>query len=152
MSSFNRNMRFMRLKMGLSQNGMAEDLGEKRGKLAAYEIKAQAKPDFHKKIVVKYDIDLGRFLTVDMDNDNYSTFFSTNDQSNQVSEPRGDYFKKSDIFDLLAKIKNCNDREERSMLIDSVISIYGKTLEENGGLKSEITQLQRDLLEVVRKQ
>lgn len=142
-------MRFLAEKEDLSQQKMADILGIKRGRIAGLFYETQPKEDIQLLLVEKFDIDRGKFLTIEMNHDNYSSFFTTS-QSGIVEEPRVGY-RKSDVFSLLSELKEADSKEELSRIVDQIVSIYGKVLEENGLLREEITQLQRDLLDLVRK-
>lgn len=141
MGVFNRNMRFMRLKMGLSQEKFAQTLGVKRGRLAPYEEKSSGDPDFYKIIVDKHNIDLHKFLIDEMNDDNFLSFFTTKEEIQKVEEERGQYFDKSKIIDLIQQIKNENDTDTRNHLSDIAVSLVAKLMEENNQLRKEILDL-----------
>ena len=136
--------------MGISQDELAMQLGVTRGKIASYEGVSSGKPEFHTLLVDKFDIDLGKFLQNEMNIDNYQSFFISAIQNSVMNESHGEYFRQVDIFDLLTRIKHSTDQEEKSNLIDQATRIYGEILQENGGLKTEIVQLHRDLLKLAR--
>ncbi|MEQ9402905.1 MAG: helix-turn-helix transcriptional regulator [Cyclobacteriaceae bacterium] len=140
MSIFNHNLRFLCEKTGLSQQKLADLLDVKRGKVAGYFYETQAKPDFHQKLINHFHIDLGKFLTLEMDDMNYESFFSPEIESTLVSEPSGNYQKKIDAISLLLKIKHEPDPEIRSRLLDEVIGAYGQLISENMELKDKLME------------
>lgn len=123
--------------MGLSQQKLADLLDVGRGKVAGYFYETQAKPDFHDKLREKFHLDLGKFLTIQMNDFNYNSFFDNYDQGDLVSEPKSTY-SKSDIINLLLKAKKSSSTEERNQLIDEAIVLYGKIMDENSQLKDEL--------------
>lgn len=142
-------MRFLLKKLDLSQQKFADRLGEKRGRIAAYLEKANAPDEFKSKLSEEFDIDLGKFLMIVMNDDNYLSFMTTN--TDLVSEPSATYAKKADAIELIMKVKEESDPEERDRLIDKCVKVIAKMMEENGFLKDEINQLQKDLLAIARK-
>lgn len=140
--------------MGLSQQRLADLMGIKRGKIAGYFYETQAKPNFYEQLGEVLDVDMGKFLTVTMTDENYSSFFSKSDTSEIPSgfaEGTGDYNKKSTVFDLLLKAKSATDPQIRSQLLDTIIRLYGKVLDENSELKDENGRLKDELLELSRR-
>lgn len=108
-----------------------------------------------------FDIDLDRFLTVVMTNENYQFFIKSNNlqkttyninkTTNVVNEESPEYtVSKSDIVDNLIKLKYTDDREEKYLIIDKIINSYAKVLEENSLLKSEINKYQSFLIEKIK--
>lgn len=143
MSVFNDNIRFLRKKLRFSQQRLADDLGEKRGKIAAYEDNTDARPEFYKKIADHYQIDLHRFLTIKMTEETYSSFFKTSTEGSFFSEPRGEYASKSEIINRIQELKKENDQDIRSNLSDEITSMVVRLIEENGMLRKEILELHK---------
>jgi|GEM_PF-5361894 len=146
MGVFNHNMRFLRNRLKLSQQKMADALGEKRGKLAAYEENAHARPEFYEKLVVNYSINMQKFLFIEMNDDNYSSFFTTNqddESTSLVMEPEASYQKK-DMAWLLNQVRNENDKATRAQLVDSLNIMIGK-------LEDEKNEVQTDLMNLLKK-
>ncbi len=138
--------------MGLSQQKFADLLGEKRGKVAGYFYETQSKPNFHHKLAEQFHLDLGKFLTLEMNEVNYESFFTTkNDQITTVQEPDEDYGKRMNAIDLLLKAKRTEDKTTRDKLIDEALSAYMKALDRNDTLREEILKLQKDLLALTKK-
>ncbi|MFY0599898.1 MAG: helix-turn-helix transcriptional regulator [Cyclobacteriaceae bacterium] len=133
----------MRLKLGLSQEKFAQNLGIKRGRLTPYEDKSSGDPDFYRIIVAKYNIDLHKFLMDEMNDDNYSSFFTTRPEAtiDIAEEESGTYFNKSKIIDLIQQIKNESDPETRAALSDTAISLVAKLMEENNELRKEVLDI-----------
>lgn len=130
---------------------MADDLGVKRGKLAAYEYEsADAKPDFYQLLAKKYHIDINKFLTVVMNDDNYLSFFTTNSIADslaeegltQANEDPGSY-KKVTMSGLLNEIRKENDPEIRSRLIDRITIMIGRLEDEKDEVKNELLDFVR---------
>lgn len=143
MSVFNQNMRFMRLKLGLSQEKFAQSLGIKRGRLAPYEDKSSGDPEFYRILVEKHDINLHKFLIVEMNDDNFSSFFTSEDQ-NVVREDAAEYLNKSQIIDIIQLLKSETDIDERNRLADKAISLIARLMDEN-------SQLHKEILDLVKK-
>ncbi len=141
---FNSNIRFLRKKLGLSQQKLAEELGEKRGKIAAYEEAADARPDFYKKLIEKYRIDLHLFLTEEMTEDSYLSFFLSEDSGMKVSEPSGEYLSKSEMISYVQRLKNEPDPEIRLQLADRITTMIVNLIEENGNLHKEMLEMIRN--------
>lgn len=139
--------------MGLSQQKLADMIGIKRGKVAGYFYETQAKPDFYEKLGELFQLNIGRFLTIEMTEENYDSFFETEyEQSlNLVADAKGDYHTKASLIDLLMQIKNTEDKEEKDQLIDLAIKIYGRVLEENSRLKDVNSGLKDQLLELAKR-
>ncbi len=126
--------------MGLSQQRLADHLGLKRGKVSGYFYKTQAKPGFHKILRDEFNLDIGRFLTIEMDETNYATFFvEKNDNLTTVSDPPGVY-RRSDAIDFLLKAKSAENEVERNHLIDEAIIAFGELIDENSRLKDELVE------------
>lgn len=127
----------------------------KRGKIAGYFYETQAKPDFYEQLGEVLGVDIGKFLTVSMNDDNYSSFFTHAEGDHQqvpaVAESAADYSKKSAVLDLLLKVKQASDATNRGQLIDTIIRLYGKVLDENSELKDENGKLKDQLLELSRR-
>lgn len=141
LSTFNHNLRFLCKKTGLSQQKLAEILGVKRGKVAGYFYETQAKPGFHQKLIDHFHIDLGKFLTVEMNQINYDTFFEEVGRSiSKVKEPKGVYQKKQDVIDLLLRAKNAENKKERDQLIEEAMGAFGKVISENSELKDKLVE------------
>lgn len=131
--------------MGMSQQKLADLMGVKRGKVAGYFYETQAKADFHSKLIHHFHLDLGKFLTIEMDEENYTSFFTTNlDGATTVQEPVEEYGKQANAIDLLLKAKQANDLVERNQLIDQAISVYGKLISENSQLKDQLMKALQD--------
>ena len=127
--------------MGLSQQKLADMLDVSRGKVAGYFYETQAKTDFNQKLSEKFHLDLGKFLTVEMEDDNYMSFFTTtHEDSKLVMEPESSY-RKSDAIDLLLKAKKASTKDEQERLIEEAIVIYGKIMDENSRLKDELMEV-----------
>ncbi len=138
--------------MGLSQQKFADILGEKRGKVAGYFYETQSKPDFHQKLAQHFHLDVGKFLTLEMNENNYESFFTTNDdQLTTVQEPKEDYGKRTNAVDLLLKSKQTEDKIQRDRMIDDALSAFMKVLDQNDALREEILKLQKELLELTKK-
>ena len=128
--------------MGMSQQHLADLMGVKRGKVAGYFYKTQAKSDFHNELVKHFHLDLGKFLTLEMDNDNYETFFSTESVGvDEIQEPEEEYGHRANAIDLLLRAKLTEDKEERDQLIDQAISTYGNLISENSQLKDQLMKI-----------
>lgn len=109
--------------------------------MAGYFYETQAKPGFHQKLIDHFHLDLGKFLTVEMNAINYDTFFTEfNNSSNRVKDPKGIYKKKQDVIDLLLRAKNSEDKQERDQLIDQAIGAFGKVISENSELKDKLVE------------
>lgn len=139
--------------MGLSQQKLADMMGIKRGKVAGYFYETQARPEFYEKLGELFQLNIGRFLTVEMKDHNYDSFFEKENENlvDLVAESRGDYQTKSGLIDLLVKVKNTKDREEVNKLLDEAIQLYGKVLDENSRLKDINSDLKDRLIELSKK-
>ena len=82
-----------------------------------------------------------------MNEDNYHSFFGS--KTDVVSESEGVYHKKSEIIDILIQAKKSDDKVEIHRLIDEVIRLYGKVLDENIRLKETNSDLKDQLLRLV---
>ena len=139
MSVFNSNIRFLRKKLRLSQQKFADDLGEKRGKIAAYEESADVRPEFYKKLIDLYQINLHRFLIDKMTEETFDSFFIKN-ESGVFREPVGEYFNKSEVINKIQELKKEDNTEKRGILSDEVISMVVRLIEENGNLHRELLE------------
>ena len=134
--------------MGLSQQKLADMMGIKRGKVAGYFYETQARPDFYEKLGELFQLNVGRFLTIEMTDENYASFFDSDGQesTNMVAESSGDYQTKSTLIDLLMQVKETENKEEKNRLLDEAIRLYGKVLDENSRLKDLNSDLKDQLL------
>ena len=123
-------------KMGLSQQRLADLMEIKRGKVAGYFYKTQAKPPFHQKLSEHFNLNLGKFLTLEMNDINFETFFNSAG-SLLVSEPEG-YYGKTGAIELLQKAKEADSKEVRDKLIDEAIVLYEQIKDRNSELKDEL--------------
>ena len=139
MSVFNSNIRFLRKKLRLSQQKFADDLGEKRGKIAAYEESADARPEFYKKLIDLYQINLHRFLIDRMTEETYDSFFIRNEPG-IFQEPAGEYSNKSEVINKILDLKREDSFEQRAKLSDEVISMVVRLIEENGNLHRKLLE------------
>lgn len=138
--------------MGLSQQGLADLMEIKRGKVAGYFYETQAKPDFYERLGEKFQLNIGKFLTIEMNDHNYDSFFlDRNSDIQLVEESQGEYQTKSRVFDLLIRVKNTEDEQERNRLLDEIVKLYGKVLDENSRLKDSNSNLKDELLEMAKK-
>ncbi len=144
---FNTNLRYFCEKEGLSQQRLADIMGVKRGKVAGYFYQTTPKVEFQNRFANKFKLDLGKFLTVEMNEDNYHSFFVNAEPVDQVAEGREVYKTKSELIDLLILAKKSDDQLEISRLIDEAIRLYGKVLDENDRLKDAVSDLKDRLLE-----
>lgn len=127
-------------------------LDMKRGKVSGYFYKTQARPDFYNKLGEKFGLNMGKFLTLEMNDDNYDSFFGIADEEiNYVAEGTESYGKKSDLIEILMQVKQSDDKEEINQLLDEAIRLYGKVLDENSLLKDRNSDLKDQLLELSRK-
>ncbi|MEP1095369.1 MAG: hypothetical protein ABJG78_09685 [Cyclobacteriaceae bacterium] len=123
----------------MSQQKLADLMDVKRGKVAGYFYETQAKADFHKRLISHFHLDLGRFLTLEMDDENYESFFSTiSDEITTIHEPEEEYKKTVNAIDLLLRAKQSEDKLERDQLIDQAISVYGQLISESSQLKDQL--------------
>ena len=143
---FNRNLRYFCEKEGLSQQKLADLMGVKRGKVSGYFYKTTPKIEFQNRFAEQFNIDLGKFLTVEMMADNYHDFFTKVHATNMVADSPGSYSRKSELIDLLLEVKKTEDRAEVNRLVDEVIRLYGKVLDENSRLKDANSHLKDRLL------
>ena len=129
----------LRKKLRLSQQKFADDLGEKRGKIAAYEESADVRPEFYKKLIDLYQINLHRFLIDKMTEETFDSFFIKN-ESGVFREPVGEYFNKSEVINKIQELKKEDNTEKRGILSDEVISMVVRLIEENGNLHRELLE------------
>lgn len=125
-------------KMGLSQQRLADLMNIKRGKVAGYFYETQAKPAFHQKLSEQFNLNLGQFLTREMNDLNFETFFNS-PGSAIVNEPEPAY-GKSGAIELLQKAKNADSDELRNKLIDEAIVLYEHLFDRNSELKDELIE------------
>ena len=125
--------------MGLSQQKLADLLNVKRGKVAGYFYETQAKPNFYQSLKTQFHLDLGKFLSIEMNDENYESFFAVDEQVTTVQDPKGKY-SKSEAIDLLLKAKHTENKSERDRLIDEAIVAYGKLINENSQLKDDLME------------
>ncbi|WP_436515210.1 hypothetical protein [Ekhidna sp. To15] len=131
-------------KMGLSQQRLADLMDIKRGKVAGYFYETQAKSTFHQKLSEQFNLNLGKFLTLEMNDLNFETFFDSS-TSAMVNEPAQTY-GKSGAIELLQKAKNADSDEQRNKFIDEAIILYERLFDRNSELKDElIAVLKKDL-------
>ena len=149
---FNRNLRYFCEKEGLSQQRLADIMGVKRGKVAGYFYNTTLKIEFQNRFAARFSIDLGRFLSIEMSEDNYHSFFTKAGNTHGVAEDEEFYSKKSEVIDLLMKAKKEKDKLEGNRLIDEAIRLYGKILDENSRLKDTNSDLKDQLLKLLGKQ
>jgi len=123
----------------MSQQKLADLMDVKRGKVAGYFYETQAKSDFHKRLIRHFHLDLGKFLTLEMNDENYESFFATNsDELTTIQEPEEEYRKTINAIDLLLRAKQTDDKTERDQLIDQAISVYGQLISESSQLKDQL--------------
>ena len=138
--------------MGLSQQKLADMMGIKRGKVAGYFYETQPRPDFYEEMGEKFSLNIGRFLTVEMSEENYESFFIFGSEPfSQVAESTEQYGRKSELIDLLMRVKDSEDRQETNRLLDEAIKLYGKVLDENNHLKDANSNLKDQLIELTRR-
>jgi len=148
---FNHNLRYFCEKEGLSQQKLADIMGVKRGRVAGYFYHTTPKKEFQNRFASRFNLDLARFLSIEMDEDNYLSFFTEKEETSQVAEDREVYKTKSVLIDLLIQAKKSDDQQEMHRLIDEAIRLYGKVLDENDRLKNIISELKDRLLEIKDK-
>ena len=136
MSVFNNNLRFMCKQMGLSQQGLADLLDIKRGKVAGYFYETQAKPEFHQNLSEQFNLNLGKFLTLEMNELNFESFFNA-DGDSRVGEPKQVYGNTGAI-ELLQQAKNAATEQQRNALIDQAIVLFERLNDKNSELKDEL--------------
>lgn len=127
--------------MGLSQQRLADLMDIKRGKVAGYFYETQAKPAFHQKLSEQFNLNLGKFLTLEMNDLNFETFFYSNEPT-AVSEPEERYGKSGPI-EILQKAKNADTLDQRAKLIDEAIILYERMMDKNSQLKDELMEALR---------
>lgn len=138
--------------MGLSQQALADLMDIKRGKVAGYFYETQARPDFYDKLGEKFGLNIGRFLTLEMNDESYASFFEEDlTVVGSVAEEKGIYQRNSKVLDLLIQVKNCDDPKKRDEILDEVIKLYGKVMDENSSLKDTNSKLKDDLLDMAKK-
>lgn len=122
-------------KMGLSQQRLADLMDIKRGKVAGYFYETQAKPAFHQKLSEQFNLNLGKFLTLEMNDLNFETFFNSSQSSmaGESSEPYG-------AIELLQRAKSASSDEKRNELIDKAIVLYERLFDKNSELKDELIE------------
>lgn len=125
-------------------------MGVKRGKVSGYFYNTTPKIEFQNRFASHFNIDLGRFLSIEMDEDNYHSFFKK--KTGIVAESEGVYYKKSEVIDLLIQAKKSEDNVEVNRLIDEAIRLYGKVLDENIRLKETNSELKDQLLKWIGKE
>ncbi len=127
--------------MGLSQQKLADLMGVKRGKVAGYFYETQAKADFHTKLIDHFHLDLGKFLTLEMNDMNYESFFSTaSTEVSTIHEPEAEYGNSANAIELLLRAKQAETKIERDRLIDQAIGVYGTLISENSKLKDQLME------------
>ncbi len=154
LSFFNANLRFICKKKRLSQQALADLMDIKRGKVAGYFYETQAKPDFYEKLGREFDLNIGKFLTVEMNDSNYDSFFQKENSLDHqlVTEYAGEFHSKSKLFDLLILVKNSKDEQVRNHLLDEAVKLYGRVLDENSKLKDANSELKDELLRMTKNQ
>jgi len=60
-------------------------------------------------------------------------------------------YNKTDIIDLLISAIEEVDGSKRVGMLQKAIKLYGRVLEENGLLRAEVNQLQKDMLAIARR-
>lgn len=126
-------------------------MGVKRGKVAGYFYNTTPKIEFQNRFASKFHIDLGRFLSIEMNEENYYSFFNASEAADAVAESKGTYSNKSQLIDLLLQAKEVKDKSEINRLIDESIRLYGKILDENSQLKDANIELKSQLLALHQK-
>ena len=127
--------------MGLSQQRLADLMDIKRGKVAGYFYETQAKPVFHQRLSKQFDLNLGKFLTLEMNHLNYESFFNSA-VFESIREPEEPYGIVGAI-EILQKAKNAETTEQCNKLIDEAIIIYERLLDKNSKLKDELMEALR---------
>lgn len=133
-------------KKRLGQQALADAFDMKRGKVSGYFYETQPKPDFYEKLGEKFDLDIGKFLTVEMNDDNYVSFFLVD--FDQKGTSIGD---KTTVLELLVRLKNTLDQEERNVLIDELILVYDKNQAKLEQLKDQNSELKDQLIGLMQK-
>lgn len=136
---------------GLSQRKLGELIGVNRGNISSYESGANAPDEVKKALAAHFNLDLSKLLTIEINDSNFSSFKMTNSASMSAVDQNPNHYKKTDIIDLLISAIDEPVNEARESMIKQAIKLYGRVLEENGILKAEVNQLQKDLLEVARR-
>ncbi len=124
--------------MGLSQQRLADLMDMKRGRVAGYFYETQAKPAFHQKLSEQFNLNLGKFLTLEMNDLNFETFFNASTLMSSA-EPEGQYGISGPI-ELLQKAKSAETDEERAQLIDEAIIECERLMEKNSQLKDQLIE------------
>lgn len=141
---FNQNMAFLLQKEGFkSVQKFSDFLGEPRTKVAEYLKKSMAKPDFLQKLVDKFGIDLNMFLTIELDDHNYSRLFTSKSEGT-VNEPSGEYNTVADFFEVVEQLRTEQDPRVREKLIQGIIKIHAHQQDAINALKDEIMKQQRE--------
>lgn len=122
--------------MKLSQEKMADILVIKRGRLTAYEDKSNGSPEFYQVLASTFNLDLNKFLTLEMNDRNYDSFFLQGHPT--VNEDEGEYLSKSTIVDLIQKIKYEQNPDAKNLLADQAISLVAKLFDENNKLYQQL--------------
>lgn len=120
--------------MKLSQQGLADLMEIKRGKVAGYFYETQPKPDFYKKLSEKLRFNVGEFLTVEMNDENYESFFSE-------VKPNVNIPNDTSAIDLLLKARTVDDKRELVSLLDEAMIIFGNIMNENSQLKDQLIDM-----------
>lgn len=127
--------------MGLSQQRLADLMDIKRGKVAGYFYETQAKPAFHQKLSEQFNLNLGKFLTLEMNDLNFETFFTTSEFMS-LAEPEEQYGITGPI-ELLQRAKSAETNDERDKLIDEAIIQCERMMDKNSQLKDELIEALR---------
>ena len=147
MKPFNHNIKFLRQKKGLSQREFGELLGVNRGNIATYERESNAPDSLKQSLSEQFDLDLSKLITEKMDDDNYLSFFITNQKLgvNTVGEPLAGYGDPS----LLELIHQLSESELKASILTKVM----KLIENDSEQKEKIIALHEykdKLLKILR--
>ncbi|MEO9485770.1 MAG: hypothetical protein ABJG47_20100 [Ekhidna sp.] len=130
--------------MGLSQQRLADLIGSKRGKVAGYFYETQAKPAFHQKLSEQFNLNVGKFLTREMNDLNFETFF--NSVGATIANEPEEAYGKAGAIKLLQKAKDAENEEKRNKLIDEAMVLFERLANKNSELKDELIKaLKKDL-------
>lgn len=150
MAIINDNIRFVRIKNGLSQQKLADKLGVNRGNIDSYERTTKPKPEVLASFANAFGIDLQMLIAQPMNDYNYSEFMAGNSRGISLAEdPVIDYeksgYRKSVFFQLMQKVKAEQDYNDRSRLVDEAMALVSQLEDENRELVEELRSLVRDL-------
>ena len=144
MKTFNRNITFLKDKKGFkSVQKFADHLDEPMGKVREYTRNVFPKEEFLTKLVDTFGVNLNMFLTIELNDSNYSELFTP---KSMVSEDAAGYGSQ-EFLKLIRQLENADDSNHRKALLEELTNLHLSKVDK---LKDELVNAYRKAYEAVK--